>query len=102
MDYVKKLFSEVTLSYTVYILKSDSTSQFYIGHTDNLERRISEHNDPSCERTQYTKRHRGPWKCVYTERYETRSLAITREKQIKDKKSRKYIEYLIANGNELS
>jgi len=89
------------LSYTVYILKSASTSQFYIGHTDNLERRISEHNDPSYEGTQYTKRHRGPWKCVYTEEYETRSLAIIREKQIKHKKSRKYIEYLIASRNEL-
>jgi len=90
------------LKYILYILKSASTRQFYIGHTDNLERRIAEHNDPSYEGTQYTKRHRGPWKCVYTEKYETRSLAMIRQKQIKDKKSRKYIEYLIANKKELS
>jgi len=90
------------LSYSVYILKSDSTSQFYIGHTDNLERRIAEHNDSSYEGTQYTKRHRGPWRCVYTEEYETRSLAIIREKQIKKKKSRQYIEYLIEGINNHS
>jgi predicted GIY-YIG superfamily endonuclease len=35
------------------------------------------------------------WKMVYTEIFETRIEAIKRENQIKKKKSRKYIEWLI-------
>ena len=36
-----------------------------------------------------------PWKLVYAEDYETRAEAFRREMEIKNKKSRKYIEYLI-------
>ena len=37
-----------------------------------------------------------PWKLVYTEIFSTRAEAAAREKKIKLKKSRKYIEWLIA------
>jgi putative endonuclease len=84
--------------YFIYILKSDSTSRYYIGHTDNLDRRISEHNNPDYHGTQYTKRHAGPWTCVYTETYETRAKAIQREKELKAKKSKKHIEFLTSSG----
>jgi len=36
-----------------------------------------------------------PWELVYTELYSSRSLASNREKEIKNKKSRRYIEFLI-------
>jgi putative endonuclease len=85
------------MSYFVYILKSKSTGQFYIGHTDDLTRRIIEHNNPDYLGTKYTKLHKGPWICVYDEECPSRSEAMQRERQIKAKKSRKYIEYLIAS-----
>ncbi len=85
------------MSYIVYILKSETTSQYYIGHTDNLDRRLSQHNNPDYHGTRHTKRNKGPWLCVYTEKYNTRSEAMKREKEIKAKKSRKYLEFLINN-----
>jgi len=51
--------------YFVYILKSKKTGSLYVGKTNNLVRRIKEHNNgdnPS------TKRYL-PWICVYFEGY---------------------------------
>ncbi|MEW6067991.1 MAG: GIY-YIG nuclease family protein [Nitrospirota bacterium] len=84
------------MDYFVYILWSESTSRFYIGHTNNLVRRIAQHNNPDYHGSHHTKRNRGHWKCVYHEQFETRSEAMAREKEIKAKKSRAYIESLIS------
>ena len=83
------------MSYFVYVLKSESTGQFYIGQTDNLIRRIAEHNDSDYRGTEYTKRHKGPWACIYKEEFKTRSEAMKREKELKAKKSKRYLAYLI-------
>ena len=84
------------LPYTVYILRSESTGRYYIGHTDNLDRRLSQHNDANYHGSNHTKRNKGPWICVYTESFGTRSEAMKREKEIKGKKSRSYIESLLS------
>ena len=73
------------VSYFVYILKSESTSQYYIGHTDDIVRRISQHNDANYQGSKHTKRVEGPWRCVYKEQYATRSAAMKREKEMKEK-----------------
>ena len=75
----------------VYILYSEKIDRYYVGITDNLEWRLERHN---AGWGKYTKRGI-PWKIVYTEEYETKSDALKREKKIKNKKSRKYIEFLI-------
>jgi putative endonuclease len=80
----------------LYILQSETSGRYYIGQTDNLDRRLAEHNNPLYTSSKTTKRFRGPWKLVYSERYETRSEAIIRERQIKAWKSRKAINTLIA------
>ncbi|MGE5892939.1 MAG: GIY-YIG nuclease family protein [bacterium] len=85
------------MPYFVYILESESTSQFYVGHTDDIERRLSQHNDPHYRGSKHKKRFSGPWRCVYTELFTTRSAAMSREKQIKAKKSRAHIESLICS-----
>ena len=84
------------MAYFVYILQSESTSQYYIGHTDDLDRRIYQHNDAEYHGSKHTKRNKGPWTCVYTEEFTTRSEAMKREKEMKAKKSKKYIEYLLS------
>jgi putative endonuclease len=66
---------------------------FYIGQCDDLDRRMSKHFDGF---SKYTAS-KGPWRLVYFEMVTTRSAALKREKEIKSKKSRKYIEELIAN-----
>jgi putative endonuclease len=79
------------MAYHVYILYSQSIDKYYIGHTDNLDRRLNEHNTGQTRYSQTGK----PWILKYSEEFPDRSTAMKREKEIKMKKSRKYIEYLI-------
>jgi putative endonuclease len=77
----------------VYIIQSKKDGTFYIGQCNDLDCRLSKHNDGF---SKYTSG-RCPWRLVYFGSYPSRSLAIIREKEIKAKKSRKFIEYLIGN-----
>jgi len=51
----------------LYILQSESSGRFYVGSTDDLDRRLSEHLRGHTPST----RGRGPWKLVYTEPFGT-------------------------------
>ncbi len=75
----------------VYILYSEKPDKYYVGITDHLEWRLQRHNEGW---GRYTK---GgiPWQRVYEEHYATRAEALKRERAIKRKKSRTYIEALI-------
>jgi putative endonuclease len=77
-----------------YILYSELIDRYYIGYTENLELRLERHNQGW---SQYTKQGI-PWNIVYFEKYEDKSAAIKREREIKNKKSRRFIEKLIAEG----
>ena len=66
--------------YYLYILQcADDT--LYTGITTDLERRVEEHNT-SALGAKYT-RGRRPVKLVYSEKYETRSLATREEMRLK-------------------
>ena len=78
----------------VYILQSDSTGHFYVGSTDDLERRVSEHLRGHSPAT----RNRGPWKLVYKEKFTTLLEARRRELEIKKWKSSGLIKVLIAKA----
>jgi len=84
--------------YFTYILQSESTGRYYVGSTDNLDRRVAQHNDPDYKGSKTTKRFKGPWKLVYTESSQTRAEAMSREREIKSWKSRKAIQDLIINS----
>jgi putative endonuclease len=77
----------------VYILQSLKDFSFYVGQCDYLDCRMSKHFEGM---SKYTASKR-PLRLVYFEIYESRSDAIKREKEIKKRKSRKYIEQLIKN-----
>ncbi len=62
-----------------YILQSQKNSQFYIGFTDNLSRRLEKHNHGE---VYWTKR-AIPWKLIYFEGYLSKIDALNREKQLK-------------------
>ena len=79
------------MAYTVYIMESERTGRYYVGSTADVEERLTRHNQG---RSKYTKSGI-PWKVVYTEQCETRAQAVRREKQIKGRKSRAYIEDLV-------
>ena len=84
--------------YFTYILQSESTGRYYVGSTDNLDRRVAQHNDPDYKGSKTTKRFKGPWKLVYTESSQTRAEAMSREREIKSWKSRKAIQGMIINS----
>lgn len=76
-----------------YIIQSEKDSSFYVGYSENPEKRLEKHNNA---KTGYTSR-KQPWKLVYTEEFKTKTEAIIREKFIKNQKSRDFIMKLI-NG----
>ena len=69
--------------YHVYILFSHTCGKRYVGQTDDLDRRISQHNDPEYTGSKYTKRFPGPWILIHSETFATRSEAMKREKWFK-------------------
>ena len=77
--------------FVMYILHSRSKDRYYIGHAENLNARLIRHNEG---RVPSTKGYR-PWECLYFEEFETKLEANRRELEIKKKKSRKYLEFLI-------
>ena len=85
--------------YFTYILQSESTGRYYIGSTDNLDHRVAQHNDPSYKGSKTTKRFKGPWKLVYAESSQTRSEAMSREREIKSWQSRQAISDLIVSSD---
>lgn len=67
--------------YYVYLLRcKDST--LYCGLTNDLQRRIQEHNTGNQKSAKYTKIRR-PVTLVYSEKHPTIQLAIQREREIK-------------------
>jgi putative endonuclease len=74
--------------YFVYILKNPK-GVLYKGQTDDLEKRIKQHNDPVDSFPSFTKK-RGPWTLVYKEKYPTRDEARQRERFLKSGKGRDF------------
>jgi putative endonuclease len=75
-----------------YILYSASINKYYTGVTDNLDWRLERHN---MGWGKYTSKGI-PWELKYYESYETKTEALRREREIKSKKSRMYIEALVS------
>ncbi|MBU0695024.1 MAG: GIY-YIG nuclease family protein [Bacteroidetes bacterium] len=77
-----------------YILQSDKSGRYYLGHTSNLQERLNRHNNGLVTAT----RNKGPWKIVYFEEFDSKLEANQRELNIKKMKSRVYIEKLIQSS----
>jgi predicted GIY-YIG superfamily endonuclease len=80
----------------VYILENPA-GKFYVGHTDDLKRRITEHNDSSADGHQFAPKN-GPWRLIWSESHTTRASAMNRERQIKRMKPPQWIrEHLLGS-----
>ncbi|MFH1098694.1 MAG: GIY-YIG nuclease family protein [Candidatus Uhrbacteria bacterium] len=77
--------------WTVYILYSASRDRYYVGVTDDVTRRLREHNHGL---SSYTKGG-APWYIVHVEECESISSAYRRERFIKAKRSRKILECIV-------
>ena len=76
----------------VYIIYSQKLDKYYVGYTSDITIRLTEHNTGI---STYTSK-ANDWVLKYSsESFHTREEAMKRERAIKAKKSRKYIEWLI-------
>jgi len=69
-----------TVVFHVYILRSLRNGKLYVGHTDDVQRRLAEHNSGRGGR--FT-RQQGPWELLHSEPHPDRSSAARRERYLK-------------------
>lgn len=79
------------MTYYAYILKSQMIDKYYIGSSENPERRLQFHN--TIERG-FTSRYR-PWEIVFKQEFESKNLAIAAERKLKKWRSKKMTERVI-------
>ena len=79
--------------YYIYVLQSIEYKTRYVGSTENINKRLKEHN---FGRVRYTKG-RKPWKLAYKEEFYTRGEARTRELFLKSGQGRKYLDNQLKN-----
>lgn len=72
----------------VYILQSEKDNNLYTGYTNNIERRISQHNFGEVTST----RHRRPLKLIYYEAYLEKQDAENREIFLKSGSGKTYLK----------
>jgi putative endonuclease len=77
------------MTYCVYILHSSKLDRYYIGFTENLEKRISQHNNP-IDPEKFTARGI-PWDLFLSIECQSIGQAMELEKLIKSKKGAVYI-----------
>lgn len=65
--------------FCVYLLKSNKDKDLYIGFTNNLERRVKEHNNGLVSSTKLRK----PFELAYFEGYKSEKDARHREENLK-------------------
>ena len=80
----------------VYILQN-AAGKFYVGHSQDAEQRLGSHNRTDQVFGKYTRKN-GPWRLVWKEEHPTRASAIRREREIKAKKSARWIRENLLNG----
>ncbi len=67
----------------IYVLKGKKDNKLYIGYTNDLRRRIKEHNQGK----NFSTTRREAFSIIYYESFKSQKDATTREKQLKQFKS---------------
>jgi len=80
------------MSYWVYIIQSENSGRYYCGQSADVDRRLRQHNDPEYQLSKTTKRFRGPWKLIWTQRCVNRSEATQLERKIKRRGISRFLE----------
>lgn len=75
----------------VYVLESQKNSRLYKGFTNDLDKRIAEHNSGKNVSTKGFR----PWKLVYVEEFENLNEAIKREKYFKSGSGREFLKVVL-------
>ena len=85
---VDQLIIDMKRQYYTYVLHSKKYDKIYIGYTSNLEERMKSHNELG--KTGYTRKFR-PWTIIHTEAFDSKKLAMNREKHLKSARGRRFI-----------
>ena len=86
------------MEFTLYILECTDGS-FYIGHTDDMDQRMLQHDQgKGCV---YTSTRR-PLKLVHAESFQTRYEALSMERKLKGWSRAKKLAYMTGNWKEVS
>ncbi len=73
--------------WSVYIILSRNKDKTYTGSTNNLKKRLLEHNDNKVLST----KDKGPWVPIYVEIYPNEEEARKRERYLKTSTGRRYL-----------
>ncbi len=76
-----------------YVLKSTKDNKRYIGFTEDLKKRIEEHNLGLVQST----KHRRPFELIYYEACRNKNDAVKREKYFKTGFGRRYLKERLKN-----
>jgi predicted GIY-YIG superfamily endonuclease len=78
------------MSWKVYVIKSQKNGIRYVGMSQDVARRLEEHN---AGKSKFTSGHT-PWDLVYEEEAETSIEARAREKYLKSAAGKRYLDKL--------
>ena len=84
----------------VYVLQSETTRRYYCGQTNDVERRLRQHNDPAHQKTKTTKRFEGPWNLVWSQICPNRTDALQLEKKIKKRGILRFLQEHMVGKND--
>ncbi len=82
------------MNFILYAIYNKEADKIYIGQTENLERRLSEHNSHAFPHS-FTSRFSGQWVLIYQEQAQDRSMALRREKALKSFRGREFVKKYI-------
>ena len=75
-------------NYYTYIIESITNQRWYIGHTNDIDRRLSEHNSGQNKST----KGKGPWKLIFLKRFDSNLDANRFELRLKRFRNKKFIK----------
>jgi putative endonuclease len=81
------------------VLISKSTGRRFVGQTDDLCRRLGEHNSRHHNKRKFTSRNAGPWRLVHQEEFATRADVMSREKWLKSGVGRAWLDAIIGGAS---
>ena len=75
----------------IYVLESAKRNIRYVGSTDNVVKRLAQHNAGKCNFTKSAK----DWKLVYKKEFASRSEAVKQERYLKSGVGRKFLDGIL-------
>ena len=74
--------------YSVYIIESESTGNWYYGSSQDPDMRLNQHN----VNTNMSTKKRGPWKLIFIRPFTDKKKALIFERQLKKWRNKNFIQ----------